>query len=196
VIYSDHNLSNNLPTFHNVKKLIISNVISSDQGLIGLLKAVPNLESLVIEEFMLDKIEEDSDSVEGDGDDDNKNDATGPVEGESNHNHEDISDPADYDRHDQGKANKDDSLALDNVTTGCLFAHLKSVCFERFVGNPREMVKLILRNAKALQTMTICYCVCDLRFANEKSEKELKAEISTFPRASPGCVIKICFWDW
>ncbi|KAI3934342.1 hypothetical protein MKW92_015726, partial [Papaver armeniacum] len=50
VIYSDYDRSNNLPTFHNAKKLIISNVMSSDQGLIGMLKAVPNLESLVIEE--------------------------------------------------------------------------------------------------------------------------------------------------
>ncbi|KAI3969230.1 hypothetical protein MKW92_037010, partial [Papaver armeniacum] len=50
VIYSDYKLSNNVPTFHNVKKLIISGRLTADEGLIGLLKTTPNLESLAIEE--------------------------------------------------------------------------------------------------------------------------------------------------
>ncbi|KAI3972069.1 hypothetical protein MKW92_032887, partial [Papaver armeniacum] len=41
--------SNYLPTFHNVKMLNISDEINTDEGLIALLKAAPNLESLVFE---------------------------------------------------------------------------------------------------------------------------------------------------
>ncbi|XP_026428083.1 F-box/LRR-repeat protein At4g14103-like [Papaver somniferum] len=196
VIYSDHDLSNNWPTFHNVivRKLNISNVLSTDLGFIGLLKAVPNLESLVLSECMLDEEEEDTNDAEGDRDDSNENDDSGSVEAENNHNnHEEVvSDASECDNNDQGVANEDDTTALDLATTGCLFPHLKSVCFQEFAGNPREIswLKQILRNAKALQMMTICYWFCDWRFANVKSEEELKAEMPSFPRASPGCVIK------
>ncbi|KAI3881854.1 hypothetical protein MKW92_023626, partial [Papaver armeniacum] len=46
-ICSANDLSNNLLTFHNVKRLRICDVLDTDEGLIALLKAVPNLESLV-----------------------------------------------------------------------------------------------------------------------------------------------------
>ncbi|RZC90936.1 hypothetical protein C5167_028768 [Papaver somniferum] len=46
-ICSAYDLSNYLPTFHNVKMLKISDSITTDEGLIALLKGVPNLESLV-----------------------------------------------------------------------------------------------------------------------------------------------------
>ncbi|KAI3923259.1 hypothetical protein MKW92_009046, partial [Papaver armeniacum] len=50
VICSAYDLSNNLLTFHNVKMLNISDTLTTDQGLIALLKAAPNLESLVFNE--------------------------------------------------------------------------------------------------------------------------------------------------
>ncbi|KAI3934343.1 hypothetical protein MKW92_015727 [Papaver armeniacum] len=147
---------------------------------------MPNLESLAIEECMVDEEEEDSDDAEA----------------ENNHiNHEEVvSNAAKCDNNDQGEASydkDDDSWALDIATKERLFPHLKSVCFEQFGGNPRELrwVKLILRYAKALQMMTTCYADCDFRFVNVKSEKELKAEIPNFPRASPDCVIDVCCWD-
>ncbi|KAI3933156.1 hypothetical protein MKW92_000703, partial [Papaver armeniacum] len=49
-ICSAYYLSNNLLRFHNVKVLKISNWLNTDEGLIALLKAVPNLESLIIKE--------------------------------------------------------------------------------------------------------------------------------------------------
>ncbi|RZC58674.1 hypothetical protein C5167_005978 [Papaver somniferum] len=43
------------------------------------------------------------------------------------------------------------------LTTRCLFEHLQSACFMFFNGNAREMrwLKLILRNAKVLHTVTV-----------------------------------------
>ncbi|RZC76513.1 hypothetical protein C5167_000628 [Papaver somniferum] len=49
-ICSAYDLSNNLLSFHNVKVLNVSDVLTTDQGLIALLKAVPNLELLVFNE--------------------------------------------------------------------------------------------------------------------------------------------------
>lgn len=52
-------------------------------------------------------------------------------------------------------ANDDDGLDLDMVTIQLL--HLKSVSFKVFSGRPREIswVKLILKNAEVLETMTL-----------------------------------------
>ncbi|XP_026424577.1 F-box/LRR-repeat protein At4g14103-like isoform X2 [Papaver somniferum] len=255
-------LSDNLPKFHNVKLLSISGSVSTNEGLIALLKVVPNLESLVIEQDMDDEIEEDSDeddengsdsaeedgddedgsdsaeedgddedennNAEEDGDDEDENNNADYVEGESNHDNEDVGDVSDaadcgsadegedkydnedigansiegennYDNEDQGDVadsaecdNSDEGEANYNNEDDSLFPHLKSVCFQKFVGNPRELMwlKLILRDAKALQMMTICYYDLRYRFANWKSEKEVMVEIPSFPRASPGCIFK------
>ncbi|XP_026413575.1 uncharacterized protein LOC113309372 isoform X2 [Papaver somniferum] len=190
-----------LLTFHNVKMLNVSDVLTTDQGLIALLKAVPNLESLVFNEYINDEREEDSDEddeddSEGAQEDGDEDDDVDSVEGENNLGNEDegdVSDAAECDDKKEGESNdEDDSWALGTVTTGCLFPHLKSVFFEEFAGNPRELkwVKLILKNAKALQTMNICYYDTALCFVNGKSEKELMEEIPSFPRASTGCVVR------
>ncbi|KAI3972064.1 hypothetical protein MKW92_032882, partial [Papaver armeniacum] len=49
-ICSTSYLSNNLLTFRNVKNLSISDHLTTDERLIALLKAIPNLESLVFSE--------------------------------------------------------------------------------------------------------------------------------------------------
>ncbi|XP_026440030.1 F-box protein At4g22280-like [Papaver somniferum] len=164
-ICSAYDLSNNLLTFCNVKMLKISDILTTDQGLIALLKAVPTLESLEFVEYFSD--EEENSEVDEDGNDD--------AEGDGNDDNED-----------EGDVSDTDSWPLDIVTTGCLFPHLESVCFREIVGNPRELrwVKLILRNAKAWEMMTIRYYNTDLHFVNAKSEKELMVDIPSFPRAS------------
>ncbi|XP_026443080.1 F-box/FBD/LRR-repeat protein At1g16930-like, partial [Papaver somniferum] len=109
--------SNYLPTFYNVKMLNISDVINTDEGLIALLKAAPNLESLVFEMHMED---ETTDSY----DNENEGDAADVAECGSNDECEDNYDEKDY------------SSLLGIVTTGCMFLHLKSVCFQAFTGKP------------------------------------------------------------
>ncbi|XP_026428082.1 F-box/FBD/LRR-repeat protein At1g78750-like [Papaver somniferum] len=196
-IYRVQRQLNNLLTFHNVKVLNIAEVLTTDQGLIALLKAVPNLESLAIFEFMGDKeVEENTNDTEDNGDYDHEHDYADYFQFENNHDNEDVSDAAECDKN---YGNSDDGWAPDIVTTGCSLLHLKSVCFHEFFGNPREIrwVKLILRKAKALQTMTIRYNDdSDFHFLNAKSEKELMVEVPSFPRASAGSVIKFCSWDW
>ncbi|KAI3955989.1 hypothetical protein MKW92_033478, partial [Papaver armeniacum] len=132
------------------------------------------------------------DKLEDDGDDDNDDHDADSVQGDNNQDNEDEGDVADSALCGSSNECGDDSWALDIVTTGCLFPQLKSVCFQEFVGNPREMkwVRLILRDAKALQMMAIIHHDTFLRFVNVKSKKELQEEIPTFPRASPSCVIK------
>ncbi|KAI3907033.1 hypothetical protein MKW92_008613, partial [Papaver armeniacum] len=49
-ICSAYDPPNSLLTFHNVKMLNVSDILTTDQGLIALLKAVPNLESLIFNE--------------------------------------------------------------------------------------------------------------------------------------------------
>ncbi|KAI3924873.1 hypothetical protein MKW98_031124, partial [Papaver atlanticum] len=149
-------LSNNLPTFHNVKMLNISDEINTDEGLIALLKAAPNLESLVFEMHMEDQT---TDSY----DNENEGDAADVAECGSNDECEDNYDEKDY------------SFLLGIVTTGCMFLHLKSVCFQVFTGNPTELmwVNLILRNAKALEMMTIRYYNYSNCSVNARSEKQL-----------------------
>ncbi|RZC93615.1 hypothetical protein C5167_007657 [Papaver somniferum] len=53
--------------------------------------------------------------------------------------------------------NEDDGLTLDMLDTGCLFLHLKSVCFMPIIWGPKEIrfLKVILRNARALQSLTV-----------------------------------------
>ncbi|KAI3958036.1 hypothetical protein MKW98_020678, partial [Papaver atlanticum] len=122
---SAYSPSRNLLTFHNVKMLRVSVDLTTDQQLIDFLNAVPNLESLVFTK--LNFIEEDSDTdVEEDRDEE------------------------DGDEEDSDDDKEDDSLTLDIVTNGCLFPHLKSASFQKFVGDPRELrwVKLILKTAK------------------------------------------------
>ncbi|KAI3863847.1 hypothetical protein MKW98_031439, partial [Papaver atlanticum] len=197
-ICSTSYLSNNLRKFHNVKNLNISDRLSltADERLIALLTAVPNLESLVFSEYMNheEQVDNDEDNVNGseeedenDSEDDEDGDVTDAPECGSNDECED------------NYGNQDNSWVLDTVTAGCLFPCLKSVCFRRFVGNPRELrwVKLILMNAKALQNMNIRYRFSDLCFANAESEKEprLSVRIPNFPRASAGCAFKIYSWD-
>ncbi|KAI3948513.1 hypothetical protein MKW98_019263, partial [Papaver atlanticum] len=169
--------ANKMLTFHNVKMLTISRNLTTDQGLIALLNAVPNLESLVFTEL--------NTAIEGDSDTDNEEDRDEDGNDEDGREEED-SDEEDSDEEDSDDDKDDDSLALDIVTNGCLFPRLKSVSFQIFVGGPRELrwLKLILKTAKALQVITIGY--------EAKGEKEFKVEIPNFPRASPGCVIKFC----
>ncbi|KAI3924875.1 hypothetical protein MKW98_031126, partial [Papaver atlanticum] len=260
-ICSPYYVSKNLLIFLNVKMLKISENITTDQGLIELLKAVPNLESLVIEEYMNDELieysdeddennsdeddseesggdgdesieddntdsidgennhvnedegesadaeiieysdkddennsnEDDSEEAEGDGDDDNEDDNADSVEGKNRHVNEDEGDVADAAECEDNCVNENGSWSLDNVATGCLFPHLKSVRFQQFVGNPREMkwVELILKNAEALQMMAIHYCDnitkyidSDYGFVDAKSEEEVMEEMPNIARAS------------
>ncbi|XP_026398188.1 putative F-box/LRR-repeat protein At3g59170 [Papaver somniferum] len=69
---------------------------------------------------------------------------------------------------------EDDSWDGLLLTAGCLFQHLMSVCFWFFDGNAREMrwLKLILRNAKALQRV-------------------IMSEFPSLPKASGGCVLQL-----
>ncbi|KAI3972065.1 hypothetical protein MKW92_032883 [Papaver armeniacum] len=214
-------------TFLNVKMLTIFNGLSTDQGLIVLLQAVPNLESLVFAMYMHDEVKEDSDgddendsdedaegdsdedaegdsdeddgdNNEGDGGDDNDANSVQGGNNQDNVDEVDVADPVVCINNDDDYDSTDDSWAPGIVTTGCLFPHLKSVCFQGFAGNPREMrwVKMILRKAKALQIMTISY-THDIYgcYLKQRSEKEVMVEIPCFRRASPDCVIEFCSWD-
>ncbi|KAI3924878.1 hypothetical protein MKW98_031129, partial [Papaver atlanticum] len=164
-ICSTYYLSTNMVTFHNVKMLKISDCITTDQGLIALLK-VPNLESLIFDVYMTDEVkdsdedeENDSDNVQGHGDYNNEDDDTDSVEADNNHDNEDEGDVAVSaeciwnDKCQDNYDSEDNSWELNIVTTGCLLPQLKSVFFQEFAGNPREMkwVRLILKYAKALQ---------------------------------------------
>ncbi|KAI3957578.1 hypothetical protein MKW92_027742, partial [Papaver armeniacum] len=162
-------LLENLPTFHNAEKLTMLEEVTDDKALVALLKATPNLESLVFEKDPPDiSDDEEEDDVAG-------SDAEA-AEGEDNHGTE------------------DDDWTLDMVTDPeCLFTYLQSVEFTEFMGNPLEMrwVKLILKNAKALQTMSISNCDHSL---NTKRKEELMVEIPSLSRASTSCVFE--FPDW
>ncbi|XP_026382074.1 F-box/LRR-repeat protein At4g14103-like isoform X2 [Papaver somniferum] len=159
---SADNLLENLPTFHNTKQLILREDIA-DKALIALLKATPNLESLVFDKIRIDDAEEDD--VAGN-------------EAEETFNHD----------------NEDDDWILNVVTPGSFPVQLKSVCFKEFIANPKEMkwVQLILKNAKALQTLTISsFQYSDL--LNGKT-KELMMELTSLPRASTSCTLKFPSW--
>ncbi|RZC88781.1 hypothetical protein C5167_031154 [Papaver somniferum] len=74
-------------------------------------------------------------------------------------------------------------------TAGCLFQHLRYVCFMSFNGNAREMrwLKLILKNAEDLQTVTIRSCVNSVV---GKCKEVLMSELSSLPKASSRCVLE------
>ncbi|RZC63629.1 hypothetical protein C5167_025383, partial [Papaver somniferum] len=83
--------------------------------------------------------------------------------------------------------NEDDASALDTVATKCSFLHLKLVRLNKITGKAREMrwLKLILKNAKALVTMTIS---CDP--TSDMKSENVMADISSLPRASASCAFK------
>lgn len=87
--------------------------------------------------------------------------------------------------------NEDDGLTLDMLDTGCLFLHLKSVCFMPIIWGPKEIsfLKVILRNARALQSLTVYHD--NSRRPLKVAEQELMVEIQSFPRASESCTFKI-----
>ncbi|XP_026417745.1 uncharacterized protein LOC113313218 isoform X2 [Papaver somniferum] len=87
--------------------------------------------------------------------------------------------------------NEDDGLTLDMLDTGCLFLHLKSVCFMPIIWGPKEIsfLKVILRNARALQSLTVYHD--NSRRPLKVAEQELMVEIQNFPRASESCTFKI-----
>lgn len=100
------NLLENLPTFYNTKQLVVTVGEIDDKAVIALLKAIPNLESLIFDMVPPCSDDEEEDDVGGDD-----------VGGELNY----------------------DNLILGVVTSGCLFVHLKSVCFNDFTATPREI---------------------------------------------------------
>lgn len=141
LFFADNKLKN-LPTFHNVKQLTITEEVDSHELFIALLKATPNLESLVFDNLVT------------------------------------TSYPA---------------RKVDMVNIGCLFSRLKFICFRQFIGKPREMklVKLILKNAKHLQTMIISYgAETSICMDDRKSKEELMVEVPNIPRASSSCLFK------
>ncbi|KAI3909688.1 hypothetical protein MKW98_014105, partial [Papaver atlanticum] len=148
-------LKNHLPKFHHLKQLKVEREANTDETLIALLKSSPNLESLVLNEFipLSRRLGIKTQNLEGRGDNEDGN-------------HEN-----DWD--------------LDIMTTGCLLLQLKSVSFEAFSGRPREMswVKLILRNAKDLQTMNVSYAPCS-HYLNLTSKEEFMEEVPDLPTAS------------
>ncbi|XP_026444278.1 F-box/LRR-repeat protein At3g58900-like [Papaver somniferum] len=87
--------------------------------------------------------------------------------------------------------NEDDGLTLDMLDTGCLFLHLKSVCFMPIIWGPKEIrfLKVILRNARALQSLTVYHD--NSRRPLKVAELELMVQIQSFPRASESCTFKI-----
>ncbi|OVA14306.1 F-box domain [Macleaya cordata] len=77
-----------------------------------------------------------------------------------------------------------------NMVSGCLFLHLKSVFFDEFCGYKREMdlVKLILKNARALQIMSIK----SSSFLEENLDTKVVVmrQLLRLPRDSTTCVIE------
>lgn len=148
-------LKNHLPTFHHLKQLNAEREASTGEALIALLKSAPNLESIVLNEFipLSRRLGIKTQNSEGHGDNED--------------------------------GNRDDDWDPDTMTTGCLLLQLKSVTFEVFSGRPREMswVKLILRNAKDLQTMNVSYAPCS-HYLNLTSKEEFMEEVPDLPTAS------------
>ncbi|KAI3951912.1 hypothetical protein MKW92_046045 [Papaver armeniacum] len=75
------------------------------------------------------------------------------------------------------------------LTAGCLFQHLRYVSFRRFIGNAREMrwLKLILENAKDLQTVTIATYVSSV---DAKIKESLMSVFPSLPKGSGRCVLE------
>ncbi|XP_026458108.1 F-box/LRR-repeat protein At4g14103-like isoform X2 [Papaver somniferum] len=178
-----------LPTFHNTKDLIVYEEVTADKALVALLKATPNLESLIFY-GPLPSDDEEEDYVAGSDAD--------AAEGEDNHDSEDdvAGSDSDASEGEDNHGSENDDWTLDVVTADpeCLFLHLKSVYFLEFSGIPMEIrwLKLILKNAKALQAMSIS--TCDKFLFNTRREVELMVEILSLPRASTSCVFKLPSW--
>lgn len=155
VLSCAEDLKNHLPTFHHLKQLNAEREASTDEALIALLKSAPNLESIVLNEFipLSRRLGIKTQNSEGHGDNED--------------------------------GNRDDDWDPDTMTTGCLLLQLKSVSFEIFSGKPREMswVKLILRNAQDLQTMNVSYAPCS-HYLNLTSKEEFMEEVPDLPTAS------------
>ncbi|XP_026444493.1 uncharacterized protein LOC113344792 [Papaver somniferum] len=165
------NFLNKLPSYHNLNRLCLTQKVTADKAVIILLEKAPNLVSLEFEEF--------DDPPDPDEEEDNNEDI-GDDGGEDSH-YNDAADGED------NNDNEDDGWALDMVAARCSFLNLKLVSFNKFTGKAWEMrwLKLILKNAKALETMTISRDLISYR----KSEN-LMADISSLPRASASCVFK------
>ncbi|KAI3940816.1 hypothetical protein MKW98_030135, partial [Papaver atlanticum] len=112
---------------------------TTDNALIAFLKLAPNLEILEFKGFTDDDEVDDEDNDEGEDNHDIEENNFGTAEGEDNN--------------DKGN----NAWEIDTVATRCVFLQLKSVSFKNFSGDPREIrwVKLILRNARTLETMMI-----------------------------------------
>ncbi|KAI3944079.1 hypothetical protein MKW92_005588, partial [Papaver armeniacum] len=84
---------------------------------------------------------------------------------------------------------EEDSLDGLKLTAGCLFQHLRYVSFMRFIGHEREMrwLKLILKNAKDLQTVTIGAYVNSI---DAKIKELLMSVFPSLPKASGRCVLE------
>ncbi|XP_026389343.1 F-box/LRR-repeat protein At4g14096-like [Papaver somniferum] len=157
----------NLPTYHYLFKLNLTQKTTTDNALIAFLKTAPNLE---FKGFTDDEVD-DEDNDEGEDNHDIEDNNFGTAEGEDNN--------------DKGN----NAWEIDTVATRCIFLQLKSVSFKNFSGDPREIrwVKLILRNARTLETMMIY----GDRSLDMESEQVIMAELSSLPRASASCVFKL-----
>ncbi|XP_026444483.1 F-box/LRR-repeat protein At4g14103-like [Papaver somniferum] len=160
----------NLPMYHYLFKLNLTKKTTTDGALIVFLKTAPNLEIMEFKGFTDDEIDgEDND--EGEDNHDIEDNNFGTAEGENNN--------------DKGN----NAWEIDSVATRCIFLQLKSVSFKNFSGDPREFrwVKLILRNARILESMMIY----GDRSLDMESEKVIMVELSSLPRASASCVFKL-----
>ncbi|RZC53064.1 hypothetical protein C5167_011920 [Papaver somniferum] len=186
---------NNLPTFHNVKQLTITEEVDTDEILYAVLKATPNVESLIFDRLITPCYKEENEEEEecDNGNSKSAGDDDGVHNDESEVNHDNEANNSVLVEGENNQTTKNDGWELDMVHIGHLFLHLKSVCFQQFIGKAREMrwVKLILKNAKPLQTMIIsCGTDTAVGFINPKSKEELMVEIPSFARASSSCVFK------
>ncbi|XP_026444319.1 F-box/LRR-repeat protein At4g14103-like [Papaver somniferum] len=89
------------------------------------------------------------------------------------------------------QGNEDDGWT--SLDRGCLFQHLKTFCFIPLSWGPREIscVKVILRNAKALQSFTI-YSHSSGWPLTEIEQQRPMVRIKSFQRASESCSFKFC----
>ncbi|KAI3919023.1 hypothetical protein MKW92_025027 [Papaver armeniacum] len=196
-----NDLLEKLPTCHNAKKLTIFDEVTDDKALVALLQATPNLESLVFNKSLppiSDDEEEDDDTGSDDEeeDDDTGSDASADAaEGENNHAREDAASGNDADvvavESEDYHGSEDNDWTLNVTDPEFLFLHLKSVSFREFIGTPVDMrwLKLILKNAKALQTVSISNCYHSY-LLKKKRKEELMVEIQSLARVSTSCVFK------
>ncbi|KAI3876892.1 hypothetical protein MKW92_016917 [Papaver armeniacum] len=178
----------------NVKRLSVSGdtlqALSFADDLLEKLPTFHNTKDLIIYEESLPSDDEEEDDVAGSDAD--------ASEGEDDHGSEDdiAGSDSDASEGEDNHGSENDDWTLDVVTTDpeCLFLHLKSVCFLEFSGSPMEIrwLKLILKNAKALQAMSVS--TCNKFLFNTRREVELMVEILSLPRASTSCLFKLPSW--